>query len=146
LQHGANDYLKEHFSREKLLVRVRFYLQLSKANFEIYRMMEDLWGIQNQLIQSTKFAAVGEMTSGITHELKTPLAGFSTILNGVELAKQLHQQIDMDATSNRVRLLVQRFSSIIDHMRNYNRGTEETHSQTQVINQLLENILFLVES
>ncbi|MGA0087006.1 MAG: ATP-binding protein [bacterium] len=144
-QHGANDYLKKPFSREELLVRVRFHLQLSKANFELHRMMEDLRGMQNQLIQSAKLAAVGEMTSGIAHELKTPLAGISTILSGVELAKQLHQKIDMDATCSRVHLLVQRCSSIIDHMRNYSRRTEETHSQTQVINQLLENTLLLVE-
>jgi C4-dicarboxylate-specific signal transduction histidine kinase len=108
-------------------------------------MMDDLRGMQNQLIQSAKLAAVGEMTSGIAHELKTPLAGISTILSGVELAKQLHQEIDMDATCSRVNLLVQRCSAIIDHMRNYSRRTEETHAQTQIINQLLKNTLLLVE-
>ena len=144
-QHGANDYLTKPFSREELLIRVQFHLKLSKATSEVYRMMDDLRGMQNQLIQSAKLAAVGEMTSGIAHELKTPLAGISTILSGVDLAKQLHQQIDMDATCSRVHLLVQRCSAIIDHMRNYSRRTEETHSQTQIINQLLKNTLLLVE-
>ena len=144
-QHGANDYLTKPFSREELLIRVQFHLKLSKATSEVYRMMDDLRGMQNQLIQSAKLAAVGEMTSGIAHELKTPLAGISTILSGVELAKQLHQEIDMDATCSRVNLLVQRCSAIIDHMRNYSRRTEETHSQTQIINQLLKNTLLLVE-
>ena len=144
-QHGANDYLTKPFSREELLIRVRFHLKLSKATSEVYRMMDDLRGMQNQLIQSAKLAAVGEMTSGIAHELKTPLAGISTILSGVELAKQLHQEIDMDATCSRVSLLVQRCSAIIEHMRNYSRRTEETHSQTQIINQLLKNTLLLVE-
>ncbi|MDG2199341.1 MAG: ATP-binding protein [SAR324 cluster bacterium] len=144
-QHGANDYLTKPFSREELLIRVRFHLKLSKATSEVYRMMDDLRGMQNQLIQSAKLAAVGEMTSGIAHELKTPLAGISTILSGVELAKQLHQEIDMDATCGRVNLLVKRCSAIIEHMRNYSRRTEETHSQTQIINQLLKNTLLLVE-
>ena len=144
-QHGANDYLTKPFSREELLIRVQFHLKLSKATSEVYRMMDDLRGMQNQLIQSAKLAAVGEMTSGIAHELKIPLAGISTILSGVELAKQLHQEIDMDATCSRVNLLVQRCSAIIDHMRNYSRRTEETHSQTQIINQLLKNTLLLVE-
>ncbi|MEK9562182.1 MAG: ATP-binding protein, partial [Deltaproteobacteria bacterium] len=144
-QHGANDYLTKPFSREELLIRVRFHLKLSKATSEVYRMMDDLRGMQNQLIQSAKLAAVGEMTSGIAHELKTPLAGISTILSGVELARQLHQEIDMDATCSRVSLLVQRCSAIIEHMRNYSRRTEETHSQTQIINQLLKNTLLLVE-
>ena len=129
-QHGANDYLTKPFSREELLIRVRFHLKLSKATSEVYRMMDDLRGMQNQLIQSAKLAAVGEMTSGIAHELKTPLAGISTILSGVELAKQLHQEIDMDATCSRVNLQVQRCSAIIEHMRNYSRSTEEAHSQT----------------
>ena len=44
------------FSREDLLVRVRFHSQLSKANSEMHRMMEDLWGVQNQLIQWAKLA------------------------------------------------------------------------------------------
>ncbi len=144
-QHGANDYLTKPFSREELLIRVRFHLKLSKATSEVYRMMDDLRGMQNQLIQSAKLAAVGEMTSGIAHELKTPLAGISTILSGVELARQLHQEIDMDATCSRVSLLVKRCSAIIEHMRNYSRRTEETHSQTQIINQLLKNTLLLVE-
>ena len=108
-QHGANDYLTKPFSREELLIRVRFHLKLSKATSEVYRMMDDLRGMQNQLIQSARLAAVGEMTSGIAHELKTPLAG------------------------------------IIEHMRNYSRRTEEIHSQTQIINQLLKNTLLLVE-
>ncbi len=144
-QHGANDYLTKPFSREELLIRVRFHLKLSKATSEVYRMMDDLRGMQNQLIQSAKLAAVGEMTSGIAHELKTPLAGISTILSGVELAKQLHQEIDMDAACSRVNLLVKRCSAIIEHMRNYSRRTEEIHSQTQIINQLLKNTLLLVE-
>ena len=50
------NYLKKTFSREDLLVRVRFHLQLSKANSEMHRMMEDLWGVQNQLIQWAKLA------------------------------------------------------------------------------------------
>ncbi len=144
-QHGANDYLTKPFSREELLIRVRFHLKLSKATSEVYRMMDDLRGMQNQLIQSAKLAAVGEMTSGIAHELKTPLAGISTILSGVELAKQLQQEIDMDAACSRVNLLVKRCSAIIEHMRNYSRRTEEIHSQTQIINQLLKNTLLLVE-
>ena len=144
-QHGANDYLTKPFSREELLIRVRFHLKLSKATSEVYRMMDDLRGMQNQLIQSAKLAAVGEMTSGIAHELKTPLAGISTILSGVELAKQLHQEIDMYAACSRVNLLVKRCSAIIEHMRNYSRRTEEIHSQTQIINQLLKNTLLLVE-
>ena len=85
------------------------------------------------------------MTSGIVHELKTPLAGISIILSGVELAKQLHQEIDMDATCSRVNLMEQRCSAIIEHMRNYSRRTEKTHSPTQIINQLLKNTLLLVE-
>lgn len=133
-QHGANDYLTKPVSREELLIRVRFHLKLSKATSEVYRMMDDLRGMQNQLIQLAKLAAVGEMTSGIAHELKTPLAGISTILSGVELAKQLHQEIDMYAACSRVNLLVKRCSAIIEHMRNYSRRTEEIHLQTQIIN------------
>ena len=144
-QHGANDYLTKPFSREELLVRVRFHLQLSNATSEIFRMMDDLRSMQNQLIQSAKLAAVGEMTSGIAHELKTPLSGISTILNGVELARRMGQEIDMEATFSRIGLLIERCSIIIEHMRNYSRRTEETHGHNQIINQLLENTLLLVE-
>jgi C4-dicarboxylate-specific signal transduction histidine kinase len=108
-------------------------------------MMDDLRSMQNQLIQSAKLAAVGEMTSGIAHELKTPLSGISTILNGVELARRMGQEIDMEATFSRIGLLIERCSIIIEHMRNYSRRTEETHGHNQIINQLLENTLLLVE-
>ena len=55
----VNDYLTKPFSREELPIRVRFHLKLSKATSEVYRMMDDLRGMQNQLIQSAKLAAVG---------------------------------------------------------------------------------------
>ena len=41
--------------------------------------------------------------------------------------------------------MARRCSAIIEHMGNYSRRTEETHSQIQIINQLLKNTLLLVE-
>ncbi len=47
---------------------------LGKAN-ELQEANRDLKNTQNQLVQSAKLSAIGQLTAGVSHELKNPLGG-----------------------------------------------------------------------
>lgn len=78
---------------------------------------------QNQLIQSAKMATIGEMASGITHELNQPM---NIIRMGIEYEQILIQrgETNMDQISKvlqKTEQQVLRMSDIITHMRAFSR-------------------------
>jgi PAS domain S-box-containing protein len=58
--------------------------ELKKAQEEINQAYKNLKDTQVQLIQSNKMSALGQLASGVAHELNNPLTG---VLNNVQLIK-----------------------------------------------------------
>lgn len=61
--------------------------ELVRAHSTLQGSMEQLTAAQNQLVQSEKMAAVGQLISGVAHELNNPLTGiigYSQLLGGGE--------------------------------------------------------------
>ncbi|MCV6070733.1 hypothetical protein OFP26_34705, partial [Escherichia coli] len=62
---------------------------LQQVNQELAQRVEErtqaLKEAQSQLIESSKMAALGRMSSAITHELNQPLTGLRTLLTTNEL-------------------------------------------------------------
>jgi PAS domain S-box-containing protein len=80
-----------------------------------------------QLIQSSKLATLGEMATGIAHELNQPLSGIRT--RAQLLTRQLRQgplePDQVSAKQEEVIALVDRISRIIEHMRIFARQDEQ---------------------
>ncbi len=142
---GANDYLTKPFSRQELLARIQSHLQLARVTLDLRNVLQELQDTQNMLVQSAKLAVVGEMTSGIAHELKSPLGGINMTLSNLEMASKLGREVNTEESYERIKLMVQRCTAIIDHMRNYSRRSDNNDLQPQNINQLLENTFLLIE-
>ncbi len=79
--------------------------------------------MQQQLIQSSKMATLGEMATGVAHELNQPLNVIRMAINNIQ-RKVESDQADPDylaAKLDKVEKQVERASAIIDHMRIFGR-------------------------
>jgi PAS domain S-box-containing protein len=100
---------------------------------------------QVQLIQSGKLATLGEMATGIAHELNQPLSGIRTraqfVTKLIERGKFKPDSIDQK--QKEIVSLIDRISKIIDHMRIFARQANRHHAPFS-INDSIEGALSLI--
>lgn len=77
--------------RERTAETVRLYAEMVERNKELAVINARLQATQQQLIQSEKLAAVGQLTAGIVHDVKNPLA----VIKG--LAELLESEEDLSS-------------------------------------------------
>ncbi len=95
---------------------------------------------EQQLIQASKMATLGEMASGVAHELNQPLAVIKTA--GSILKKKLGRSVlaeddTLVNVTHKIDANVDRASNIIDHMRQFARKSDARLERTH-INQVIE--------
>ncbi|WP_419778775.1 PAS domain S-box protein [Maridesulfovibrio sp.] len=90
---------------------------------------------EQQLIQASKMSTLGEMASGVAHELNQPLAILKTISNLLMRKVSRNQQIEpkiLREMAEGVDTHVNRASKIIDHMREFGRKSDMKTTPVQV--------------
>ncbi|MFC1585894.1 response regulator [Fibrobacterota bacterium] len=171
LRAGAIDYITKPVNLDELLFSIsksiesiklnrnRMFrnreLQISseiitKMNEELERRIEarskELSMMQSQLFQTSKLATLGEMATGLAHEINQPLTGIS--LTSKHLGK-LYEKNKMTPelmkeALNDIDSSVKRMSEIIKHIRTFAR--QDTMKFIEVdINQTIENSLGLMK-
>jgi signal transduction histidine kinase len=90
----AFDAMTQHL-RERTAEAARLYAETVQRNKELADINARLQSAQQQLIQSEKLAAVGQLTAGIVHDVKNPL----TVIKG--LTESLQEETGFDADTQK---------------------------------------------
>lgn len=115
-----------HRLKERTDEAARLYAETVQRNTELAVINERLQSTQAQLVQSEKLASVGQLTAGIVHDVKNPLA----VIKGV--AEELHEEIGLDpSTRGKLRSIrdsATRASTIVTDLLKFARqSTPELH-------------------
>ena len=104
--------------------------------------------LEAQLSESSRLATLGEMASGMAHEINNPLtiiAGKASVLKSriaeIEIDGELCRK-DIDS----ILITVERIARIIKSLRTYSRNADNDPFETSNILQIIENTLFLCEA
>lgn len=92
------------------------------------------------LIQSGKLATLGEMATGIAHEINQPLGGISLITQGLILAKNRNKLTEEMLSEKLYSIVdqVERINKIISHLRTFARQSDDTKKEVNVKQPLLD--------
>ena len=127
---------------KKLASEVSERKQAERALKQAY---EELKSTQTQLIQSAKLASIGELASGVAHELNQPLMVIRSTTQFIQrninkskfnLDELMEQLLPVERNTTRM-------MNIIDHLRAFSRQSKAEFSP-QDMNKIIENALEMI--
>ncbi|MEL6564056.1 MAG: ATP-binding protein [Pseudomonadota bacterium] len=115
------------FARESAELR-RLNTQLQREVAERMRVQEDLAVAEQTLQQSSKLAALGEMSAAVSHELNQPLAAMKTYLAGARLLLRRNRPEEALVSFGRIDDLIERMGAITRQLKSYARKGQDEFS------------------
>jgi two-component system C4-dicarboxylate transport sensor histidine kinase DctB len=119
------------FQRESAELRL-LNARLSRAIAEREKVQKDLAVAEATLAQSSKLAALGEMSAAVSHELNQPLAAMKTYLAGARLLLQRKRPEEALASFQRIDDLIERMGAITRQLKSYARKGGEAFEEVDV--------------
>ena len=95
--------------------------RLSREVAERQRVQEELAETEASLAQSSKLAALGEMSAAVSHELNQPLAAMKTYLAGAKLLLQRRRPDEAMSSFQPIDDLIERMGAITRQLKSYAR-------------------------
>lgn len=120
------------------------YEQTSKRAVELKMAYDELKEMQDKLIQSEKLKAIGQLASGIAHDMRNPIG---IIMQGVSYLEQIisPQEKESRETLFMVKESAQRADRIVISLLDFSRATK-LELYPEYIESILENSLNLVKT
>ena len=108
------------FQRESAELRA-LNARLQREIAERQRVQENLAVAEQTLAQSSKLAALGEMSAAVSHELNQPLAAMKTYLAGARLLLNRNRPDEAISSFQRIDGLIERMGAITRQLKSYAR-------------------------
>jgi C4-dicarboxylate-specific signal transduction histidine kinase len=143
LQDSHKDKLRLEASRKAM---IHIMGDLRETTTEIQRREQELRDKQEQLIQAGKLATLGELTTGVAHELNNPLNNIGLFVGNavdlIELAVTDKRRIvgELDHAMRQVR----KATAIISHLRTFGRAAPATREPVS-LKHVIERALSLMQ-
>ncbi len=115
------------FQRESAELRA-LNVALQREIAERKRVQETLAVAEQTLEQSSKLAALGEMSAAVSHELNQPLAAMKTYLAGARLLLRRNRPDEALSSFGRIDDLIERMGGITRQLKSYARKGQEVFS------------------
>jgi C4-dicarboxylate-specific signal transduction histidine kinase len=142
LQDSHKSNLRLENSRKAM---IHIMSDLKETTEEVQRREQELREKQEQLVQAEKLATLGELTTGVAHELNNPLNNIGLFIGNaidlIELGIADPQQV-MQELHYAMRQ-VRKATEIITHLRTFGRAASVKY-ESVVINQVVQSAIFLI--
>ena len=109
------------FSQQESAQLRALNLRLQREIAERERVEKTLQVAEQSLAQSSKLAALGEMSAAVSHELNQPLAAMKTYLAGARLLVQRRRMDEAVSSFQRIDDLIERMGAITRQLKSYAR-------------------------
>jgi two-component system C4-dicarboxylate transport sensor histidine kinase DctB len=123
----------QSFRRESAELRL-LNARLSREIAEREKVQKNLEVAELTLAQSSKLAALGEMSAAVSHELNQPLAAMKTYLAGARLLLQRKRPEEALSSFQRIDDLIERMGAITRQLKSYARKGGEAFEPVDLRN------------
>ena len=131
------------FQRESASLRALNH-RLQREIAERERMQQSLEVAEQSLAQSSKLAALGEMSAAVSHELNQPLAAMKTYLAGARLLVNRNRPEEALSSFKRIDDLIERMGAITKQLKSYARKAGDEFTPVE-LDEALASALALME-
>ena len=131
------------FQRESAELRA-LNARLRREIAERERVQETLAVAEQTLEQSSKLAALGEMSAAVSHELNQPLAAMKTYLAGARLLLRRNRPDEALTAFHRIDDLIERMGAITKQLKSYARKGQTSLSPVDM-NEAVASALGMME-
>jgi two-component system C4-dicarboxylate transport sensor histidine kinase DctB len=131
------------FQRESAELRL-LNERLQREIAEREKMQKNLEVAEQTLAQSSKLAALGEMSAAVSHELNQPLAAMKTYLAGARLLLQRRRPDEALSSFQRIDDLIDRMGAITRQLKSYARKGGEAFEPVD-LRQAISSALSMME-
>ncbi len=143
LQDAHQSNLRLENSRKAM---IHIMSDLKETTEEVQRRELELREKQEQLVQAGKLATLGELTTGVAHELNNPLNNIGLFIGNaidlIELGMGDPQRISQEL--NQAMKQVRKATEIISHLRTFGRAASVSY-EPLAVNHIIESAISLIQ-